>query len=44
MFWQTIHAGAIAAAREARVEIFWDAPLTETDYNGQIQIVDTDEK
>jgi ribose transport system substrate-binding protein len=41
LFWQSIHAGAIAAAREAGVEIAWNAPLNETDYNGQIQIVES---
>lgn len=41
MFWQTIHAGANKAGRENGVEILWNAPLTETDYNGQLQIVDS---
>jgi len=41
LFWQSIQAGAIAAAREAGVEISWNAPLNETDYNGQIQIVES---
>lgn len=41
MFWQTIHAGANKAGRENAVEILWNAPLTETDYNGQLQIVDS---
>jgi ribose transport system substrate-binding protein len=40
LFWQSIHAGAIAAARQADVDILWNAPSTETDYNGQLQIVD----
>jgi len=40
MFWQTIHAGAVAAAREAGVEIEWNAPSTEIDTNGQLQILD----
>ncbi len=40
LFWQSIHAGAIAAARESGVEILWNGPATETDYNGQLQIVD----
>jgi ribose transport system substrate-binding protein len=40
LFWQTIHAGANAAARETGVEILWNAPTSETDYNGQLQIVD----
>jgi ribose transport system substrate-binding protein len=41
MFWLTIQAGAMAAAREKGVEISWNAPLNETDYNGQIQIVES---
>ncbi len=41
IFWQSIHAGAVSAARDANVEIFWKAPATETDFNGQIQIVDS---
>ncbi|MCX6620871.1 MAG: substrate-binding domain-containing protein [Acidobacteria bacterium] len=41
MFWQTIHAGANKAGRENGVDILWNAPLTETDYNGQLQIVDS---
>jgi ribose transport system substrate-binding protein len=40
MFWQTIHAGAEAGAREINAEVSWNAPTTETDYNGQLQIVD----
>lgn len=40
MFWQSIHAGAVAAARETGVEILWNAPATETDYAGQLQIMD----
>jgi ribose transport system substrate-binding protein len=40
LFWQSVHAGANKAAREANVEIVWKGPATETDYNGQIQIVD----
>ena len=40
LFWQSVHAGAVKAAREAKVDILWKGPATETDYNGQIQIVD----
>lgn len=40
LFWQTIHAGAAAGGQERNVEILWNAPLTETDYNGQLQILD----
>lgn len=41
LFWQSIHAGAIAAARETGVEIQWNAPTSETDYAGQLQIMTT---
>jgi ribose transport system substrate-binding protein len=41
MFWQSVHAGANAAARETGVEISWNAPATETDIPTQVQIVDT---
>ncbi|MEK7404957.1 MAG: substrate-binding domain-containing protein [Acidobacteriota bacterium] len=41
LFWQSIHAGAAAAAREAGVEIMWNAPTSETDYAGQLQILNT---
>jgi len=40
LFWQSVHAGAVKAARESNLEIVWNGPATETDYNGQIQIVD----
>lgn len=40
MFWQSIHAGAVAASRETGVEIIWNAPTSETDYAGQLQIMD----
>lgn len=40
LFWQSVHAGAVAAARESGVEINWNGPATETDYNAQIQIMD----
>lgn len=41
IFWQSVHAGAVAASRETGVEIFWNAPASETDYAGQLQIMDT---
>lgn len=40
MFWQSIHAGAVMAARESGVEIIWNGPTSETDYAAQIQIVE----
>jgi ribose transport system substrate-binding protein len=39
-FWQTIHAGAEAAGKELNVEIMWKGPAQETDYSGQINIVE----
>jgi ribose transport system substrate-binding protein len=41
MFWQSVHAGAVAAAREAGVDIIWNGPAAETDYTDQIRIVDS---
>lgn len=40
LFWQSVQAGAVAAAREEGVEINWNGPATETDFNGQLQIVE----
>lgn len=40
MFWQSIHAGAVAAARETGVDIIWNGPPTEGDYNGQLKVLD----
>ncbi|HEU0122266.1 MAG TPA: substrate-binding domain-containing protein [Bryobacteraceae bacterium] len=40
LFWQSVHAGAVKAGREHNLDIVWNGPATETDYNGQIQIVD----
>lgn len=41
LFWQSVHAGAVKAAQETSVEIIWNGPATETDFNGQLQIIDT---
>ena len=40
LFWQSVHAGANKAARETGVEVLWTGPQSETDYTGQLQIVD----
>src|SRR5580700_11231715 len=41
VFWQSVHAGAIAAMREnPGYEIIWNGPAAETDFDGQIQIVE----
>lgn len=41
LFWQSVHAGAAAAAKETGVEILWNGPPTETDYTIQLQIAET---
>lgn len=41
VFWQSVHAGAVKAARERGVEINWNGPSNETDFAGQLQIVDS---
>ncbi len=40
LYWQSVHAGAARAAQEAGVEIVWNATERETDYAGQVQIVE----
>ncbi len=40
IFWQTVHAGAIAAGQELGAKILWKAPTTETDYAEQVRIVE----
>ena len=39
-FWQSVHQGAESAAREMNVDILWKGPAQETDYSGQINIVE----
>jgi ribose transport system substrate-binding protein len=41
MFWQSVHAGAVKASQEKGVDITWNGPATETDFNGQLQIVES---
>jgi ribose transport system substrate-binding protein len=41
VFWQSVHAGAVAAGREAGAEIDWKGPAAETDFSRQIEIVDS---
>ena len=41
VFWQSVRAGAVAAAREADVDIEWKGPAQETDFSRQIEIVDS---
>jgi len=40
LFWQSVHAGAVSAARDTDVEIVWNGPPSETDFTNQLQIVD----
>ena len=40
IFWQSVHAGAVKAARESNVDVVWNGPASETDYTVQLQIVD----
>jgi ribose transport system substrate-binding protein len=39
-FWQSVKAGADAAGKELNVTIEWKGPAVETDYTGQINIVE----
>lgn len=41
IFWQTVHAGAVKAAREYGLTIEWSAPTLEIDSNRQIEIVES---
>ena len=40
LFWQSVHAGAVATARESGIDIIWDGPASEADYSGQLKVVD----
>jgi len=40
VFWQSIHAGAIKAARELDVDIVWRGPLREDDRDAQVTEVE----
>jgi ribose transport system substrate-binding protein len=39
IFWQSVHAGAIKAAREEGYQVQWNAPAIEVDASRQIEIV-----
>lgn len=39
-FWKSVEAGALAAGRDFNVDIRWKGPAQETDYTGQINIVE----
>ena len=40
VFWQSIHAGAVKAAKELNIEILWVGTATEDDRQQQIMLVD----
>jgi ribose transport system substrate-binding protein len=40
VFWQSVHAGAAAAAKERRVRLLWNGPASEVDFAPQIDIVE----
>ncbi len=41
LFWVSVQAGAMAAGQQSGVDITWQGPPAETDYDRQIQIVDS---
>jgi ribose transport system substrate-binding protein len=38
-FWKSVHAGAVQGEREADVKIVWKGPITESDREAQINVV-----
>jgi ribose transport system substrate-binding protein len=40
-FWISVHAGVAAAGQKFGVEVLWNGPAQETDYDRQMQIVDS---
>ena len=41
LFWVSIQAGALAAGQKFKVQVLWNGPAQETEYDRQIQIVDS---
>src|SRR5947209_3018683 len=41
LFWVSVHAGAAAAGQQLGVNIVWNGPAQETEYDRQVQIVDS---
>ncbi|MFN7922061.1 MAG: substrate-binding domain-containing protein [Bryobacteraceae bacterium] len=41
IFWKTVHAGAVKAAREGGFAVEWNAPTLEIDSSRQIEIVES---
>ena len=40
LYWVSAHAGAVKAAREENIDILWNGPSTESDFSGELQIVE----
>ncbi len=40
VFWQAVHAGAVAAGQKLDVDILWNGPASEIDFSRQIGIAD----
>ncbi len=38
-FWKAVHAGAVKASREVKVDIVWKGPLKEDDLKSQVDLV-----
>jgi ribose transport system substrate-binding protein len=41
LFWVSVQAGALAAGQDLKVDVLWNGPPSETDYDRQVQIVDS---
>lgn len=41
LFWQSVHAGAVAASQENNVDVVWNGPPNETDLTVQLKTVET---
>ena len=41
LFWVSIQAGALAAGQKFKVQVLWNGPALETEYDRQIQILDS---
>ncbi len=41
IFWLTVHSGAEAAGQKFGVDVIWNGPPAETEYDRQMQIVDS---
>lgn len=41
LFWLSVQAGALAAGKDLNVDVQWNGPALETEYDRQIQILDS---